>query len=110
MASYLCGRTRRAPHRVRPPLWPAGCQSQTAMTVDVKTGGARARRRGQRWTYALAAPRQLIDHALRYLAGSRERLTLTGCRSLLDRVQHPMTRDRVVERGAQMRSLAIVGS
>src|SRR5438132_11699707 len=35
-------------------------------------------------------------------------LTLTGCRGLLDRVQHPMARDRVVERGAEMRSLAIV--
>src|SRR5881296_1379058 len=33
---------------------------------------------------------------------------LTACRGLLDRVQHPMARDRVVERGAEMRSLAIV--
>src|SRR6266850_2842963 len=41
-------------------------------------------------------------------AGSTGRLTLTGCRGLLDRVQHPMACDRVVERGAQMRSLAIV--
>ena len=41
-------------------------------------------------------------------AGSTERLTLTGCRGLLDRVQHPMARDRVVERGAEMRSLAVV--
>src|SRR3989454_4973803 len=41
-------------------------------------------------------------------AGSTGRLTLTGCRGLLDRVQHPMARDRVVERGAEMRSLAIV--
>src|SRR2546422_11434944 len=40
--------------------------------------------------------------------GSTGRLTLTGCRGLLDRVQHPMARDRVVERGAEMRSLAIV--
>src|SRR2546425_10848552 len=39
---------------------------------------------------------------------STERLTLTRCRSLLDRVQHPMARDRVVERGAKMRSVAIV--
>ena len=39
---------------------------------------------------------------------STERLTLTGCRGRLDRVQHAMTSDRVVERGAQMRSLAIV--
>src|SRR5438046_4348856 len=36
------------------------------------------------------------------------RLTQTGCRRLLDRVQHPMARDRVVERGTEMRSLAIV--
>src|SRR2546427_13238863 len=41
-------------------------------------------------------------------AGSTGRLTLTGCRGLLDRVQHPMPRDRVVERGAKMRSVAIV--
>src|SRR5437899_7224783 len=40
--------------------------------------------------------------------GSTERFTLTGCRRLLDRVQHPMARDRVVEHGAKMRSLAIV--
>src|SRR5437016_2277775 len=41
-------------------------------------------------------------------AGSTGRVTLTGCRGLLDRVQHPMACDRVVERGAEMRSLAIV--
>src|SRR2546428_13351207 len=41
-------------------------------------------------------------------AGSTGRLTLTGCRGLLDRVQHPMARDRVVEGGAEMRSLAVV--
>ena len=40
--------------------------------------------------------------------GSTERLTLTGCRRRLDRVQHPMAGDRVVERGTKMRSLAIV--
>src|SRR3989442_11956188 len=42
------------------------------------------------------------------LAGSTERLTLTGCRGRLDRVQHAMARDRVVERGAEMRPLSIV--
>src|SRR5438445_3817053 len=42
------------------------------------------------------------------LAGSAERLTLTGCRGCLDRVQHAMARDRVVEGGAEMRALAIV--
>src|SRR3989454_9404836 len=47
---------------------------------------------------------------LLYLAGSTERLALTGCRSGLNRVQHAMARDRVVERGAEMRSLAIVAS
>src|SRR2546429_5939702 len=41
-------------------------------------------------------------------AGSTGRLTLTGCRGRLDRVQHAMARDRVVERGAQMRSLSII--
>src|SRR5437879_5240138 len=39
---------------------------------------------------------------------SNERLTLTSCRGHLDRVQHTMARDRVIERGAEMRSLAIV--
>src|SRR5213593_854252 len=33
---------------------------------------------------------------------------LTRCRGVLDRVQHSMPRDRVVEPGAEMRSLAIV--
>src|SRR5712691_3308952 len=42
------------------------------------------------------------------LAGSTERLTLTGCCGRLDRVEHAMARDGVVERGAEMRSLAIV--
>src|SRR2546426_4805978 len=41
-------------------------------------------------------------------SGSAGRLTLTGCRGLLDRVQHAMARDRGVERGAEMRALAIV--
>src|SRR5438552_18800537 len=40
--------------------------------------------------------------------GSTERLTLTRCRRLLDRVQHPMAGGRVVERGTETRSLAIV--
>src|SRR5438093_7190066 len=40
--------------------------------------------------------------------GSTERLTLTGRRGCLDRVQHAMARDRVFEGGAEMRSLAIV--
>src|SRR5256885_14467786 len=39
---------------------------------------------------------------------SGEHLPPTAGRGLLDRVQHPMARDRVVERGAEMRSLAIV--
>src|SRR3989442_11440260 len=39
---------------------------------------------------------------------STERLTLTGCRGRLDRVQHAMARDRVVERRAQMRPLSII--
>src|SRR5712691_8034594 len=42
--------------------------------------------------------------------GSTGRLTLTGCRGRLDRVQHAMARDRVVERGTEMCSLAIVAS
>src|SRR6266571_8443686 len=54
------------------------------------------------------AARSLLALRETLLAGSAERLTLTGCRGLLDRVQHPMARDCVVERGAEMRSLAIV--
>src|SRR5438093_13394518 len=42
------------------------------------------------------------------LTGSTGRVPLTACRGLLDRVQHPMARDRVVERGAEMRALAVV--
>src|SRR6266566_4309995 len=40
--------------------------------------------------------------------GSTKRLTLTGRRGRLDRVQHAMARDRVFKGGAEMRSLAIV--
>src|SRR5437763_5763216 len=40
--------------------------------------------------------------------GSTQRLTLTGRRGCLDRVQHAMARDRVFEGGAEMCSLAIV--
>src|SRR5437588_9999360 len=39
---------------------------------------------------------------------SAERLTLTGRRGRLDRVQHAMAGDRVVKGRAEMRSLAIV--
>src|SRR2546426_9056093 len=52
--------------------------------------------------------RQTSSASVNAPAGSTGRLTPTGCRRLLDRVQHPMARDRVVERGAEMRSLAIV--
>src|SRR6266566_7594881 len=52
--------------------------------------------------------RQTSSASVNAPAGSPGRLTLTGCRRLLDRVQHPMARDRVVERGREMRSLAIV--
>src|SRR5213083_2902813 len=44
----------------------------------------------------------------RVLSRRAERLTPAGCRSRLDRVQHAMACDGVVERGAEMRSLAIV--
>src|SRR5438132_13287084 len=42
------------------------------------------------------------------LAGLTERLTLTSCRCRLDRVQHAMACDRVVECRAQMRSLSVI--
>src|SRR5947199_1193462 len=40
--------------------------------------------------------------------GSTERLTLSGRRCRLDRVQHAMARDRVFKGRAEVRSLAIV--
>src|SRR5207302_8704946 len=53
---------------------------------------------------------RFAETVVRYLPGSTERLALTGrCRGL-NRIQHAMPRDRVVERGAEMRSLAIVAS
>src|SRR5438046_193297 len=52
--------------------------------------------------------RQTSSASVNAPAGSTGRLTLTGRRGLLDRVQHPMARDRVVERGAKMRSFAII--
>src|SRR5881296_3930594 len=52
--------------------------------------------------------RQTSSASVNAPAGSTGRLTLTGCRRLLDRVQHPMAGDRVVERGTEMSSLAIV--
>src|SRR5215211_6808595 len=39
---------------------------------------------------------------------STERLTMTGRRGRLDRLQHAMARERLFEGGAQVRSLAIV--
>src|SRR6266567_7908299 len=42
------------------------------------------------------------------LTGLTERLTLTDCRGRLDRVQHAMARDRIVERRAQVCSLSII--
>src|SRR2546426_840482 len=41
-------------------------------------------------------------------AGSTGRLPFTACRRLLNRVQHAMACDRVVESRAEMRALAIV--
>src|SRR2546430_16810065 len=43
-------------------------------------------------------------------AGSTGRVTLTGCRGRLDRVQHPMAPDRIRDRRAQMRSRATVAA
>src|SRR2546429_960282 len=52
--------------------------------------------------------RQTYPAIMNAPAGSAGRVTLTGCRGVLDRVQHPMARDRIVERGAEMRALAVV--
>src|SRR2546428_11740540 len=54
------------------------------------------------------ALRQTYPAIMNAPAGSTGRVTLTGWRGLLDRVQHPMARDRIVVRWAQMRSLAVV--
>ena len=80
-----------------------------APTCHASVGSARPRRDASRQrSDALVSDHE--SSVVLYLAGSTERLTLTGCRSDLDRVQHAMARDGVVERGAETRSLAIVAS
>src|SRR5439155_154663 len=56
----------------------------------------------------LIAPVLEPQAALTTNYGSTERLTLTGRRGRLDRVQHAMAPDRVFKGRAEMRSLAIV--
>src|SRR5213596_1340832 len=73
---------------------------------------ALTRTKGPQWQLSAIMDRQTVRQtssaSVNAPAGSTGRLTLTGCRRLLDRVQHPMARDRDVERGREMRSLAIV--
>src|SRR3989441_9019596 len=73
---------------------------------------ALTRTKGPHWQLSAIMDRQTLRQtspaSVNAPAGSAGRLTLSGCRRLLDRVQHPMARDRVVERGREMRSLAIV--
>src|SRR5437867_2808826 len=73
---------------------------------------ALTRTKGPHWQLSAIMDRQTVRQtssaSVNAPAGSTGRLTLTGCRRLLDRVQHPMARDRDVERGREMRSLAIV--
>src|SRR6266581_334036 len=68
--------------------------------------------KGPNWQLSAIMDRQTVRQtssaSVNAPAGSTGRLTLTGCRRLLDRVQHPMAGDGVVERGAKMRSLAII--
>src|SRR5438445_6548060 len=77
------------------------------MVLDDFVGAANRRRTSRE------APSHRQSESLNHgpppsLAGSTRRLTLTRRRSHLDCVQHAMARDRVVERGAEMRALAIV--
>src|SRR5437899_10271372 len=73
---------------------------------------ALTRTKGPHWQLSAIMDRQTLRQtapaSVDAPGGSAGRLTLSGCRRLLDRVQHPMARDRVVERGREMRSLAIV--
>src|SRR2546425_840093 len=73
---------------------------------------ALTRTKGPHWHVLAPMDRQTLRQtssaSVNAPAGSAGRLTLSGCRRLLDPVQHPMPRDRVVERGREMRSLAIV--
>src|SRR6266404_41184 len=73
---------------------------------------ALTRTKGPHWQLSAIMDRQTLRQtspaSVNAPAGSAGRLTLSGCRGLLNRVQHQMARDRVVERGAEMRSLAIV--
>src|SRR6266446_5180836 len=70
------------------------------------------RTKGPHWQLSAIMDRQTLRQtspaSVDAPAGSAGRLTLSGCRRLLDPVQHPMPRDRVVERGREMRSFAIV--
>src|SRR6266446_6409518 len=70
------------------------------------------RTKGPHWQLSAIMDRQTLRQtspaSVDAPAGSVGRLTLSGCRRLLDRVQHPMAGDGVVERGAKMRSLAII--
>src|SRR2546426_12560035 len=73
---------------------------------------ALTRTKGSHWQLSAIMDRQRLRQtspaSVNAPAGSAGRLTLSGCRRLLDPVQHPMARDRVVEGGREMRSLAIV--
>src|SRR5438094_416177 len=88
-------RPTQAPRQHRP-VGPAGWPGSYHLGREEPAD--RIRKKGARGLQAvISAP-----------ACSTGRLTLTGRRGLLDRVQHPMARDRVVERGAEMCSVAIV--
>src|SRR2546425_5758927 len=91
---------RRPPERIRGSIF---FDHPTRKPVTTTHNGLTYRQPPERQTL-----RQTYPAIMNAPAGSTGRLTLTGCRGLLDRVQHPMARDRVVERGAEMRSLAVV--
>src|SRR2546428_7587824 len=91
---------RRPPERIRGSIF---FDHPTRKPVTTTHNGLTYRQPPERQTL-----RQTYPAIMNAPAGSTVRLTLTGCRGLLDRVQHPMARDRVGERGAEMRSLAIV--
>src|SRR5439155_6834959 len=62
----------------------------------------------EKWNTKEAQPDVFSLRGLVLTLPPGRRLTLPGCRGRRDRLQHAMARDRVVERGAELRPLAIV--
>src|SRR5205807_503399 len=98
-------------HRIRPLLVAPLCLRQIIeQLTGLRIGGARRRALLETTTVDFRRLRLAPDYIGAQTPGSTERLALTGRRRGLNRIQHAMPRDRVVERGAEMRCLAIVAS